>query len=228
MDLSRFPRRIYTNAPTPIEHLPHFTRALAASCPGGVGPEIWIKRDDMLGLFPGGNKTRKLEFLAGDAIAPGKVEMELLQRVAVVAGDESAAVGEAHAHRVPVVDQPQRRRTVLELQRRQRRALRLDDVDGRLAPALPAQPGMRRSVGAETQQKPCGRPHHGRVDPSPQRRGTATPPNGPRRDGRRGAGLAVDGPSAPRASIPPLGKASIRRSGPSIPGDSARQASRRA
>ena len=71
MDLSRFPRRIYTNAPTPIEHLPHFTRALAASCPGGVGPEIWIKRDDMLGLFPGGNKTRKLEFLAGDAIAQG-------------------------------------------------------------------------------------------------------------------------------------------------------------
>ena len=51
MDLSRFPRRIYTNAPTPIERLPHFTKALAASCPGGVGPEIWIKRDDMLGLF---------------------------------------------------------------------------------------------------------------------------------------------------------------------------------
>ena len=71
MDLSRFPRRIYTNAPTPIERLPHFTKALAASCPGGVGPEVWIKRDDMLGLFPGGNKTRKLEFLAGDAIAQG-------------------------------------------------------------------------------------------------------------------------------------------------------------
>ncbi|MDB5486684.1 MAG: 1-aminocyclopropane-carboxylate deaminase-like protein [Reyranella sp.] len=71
MDLSRFPRRIYTNAPTHIEHLPHFTKALAASCPGGVGPDIWIKRDDMLGLFPGGNKTRKLEFLAGDALAQG-------------------------------------------------------------------------------------------------------------------------------------------------------------
>lgn len=71
MDLSRFPRRIYTNAPTPIEHLPHFSKALAASCPGGVGPDIWIKRDDMLGLFPGGNKTRKLEFLAGDALAQG-------------------------------------------------------------------------------------------------------------------------------------------------------------
>jgi D-cysteine desulfhydrase len=71
MDLSRFPRRNYTPFATPIERLPHFTKALAASCPGGVGPEIWIKRDDMLGLFPGGNKTRKLEFLAADALAQG-------------------------------------------------------------------------------------------------------------------------------------------------------------
>src|SRR5688572_18942063 len=71
MDLARFPRRRYTHAPTPIELLPNFTKALAASCPGGVGPEIWIKRDDLLGLFPGGNKTRKLEFLAADALAKG-------------------------------------------------------------------------------------------------------------------------------------------------------------
>src|SRR5688572_16348223 len=71
MDLSRFPRRRYTPFPTPIEPLPHFTKALAATCPGGAGPEIWIKRDDMLGLFPGGNKTRKLEFLAADALAQG-------------------------------------------------------------------------------------------------------------------------------------------------------------
>ena len=71
MDLSRFPRRRYTPFPTPIELMPYFSKALAASCPGGVGPEIWIKRDDMLGLFPGGNKTRKLEFLAADALAQG-------------------------------------------------------------------------------------------------------------------------------------------------------------
>ena len=71
MDLSRFPRRQYTHAPTPIDHAPRFSKALAASCPGGVGPDIWIKRDDMLGLFPGGNKTRKLEFLAADALAQG-------------------------------------------------------------------------------------------------------------------------------------------------------------
>src|SRR3954468_17069943 len=71
MDLSRFPRRRYTPFATPIEFLPNFTRALAASCPGGLGPRIWIKRDDMLGLFPGGNKTRKLEFLVADALAQG-------------------------------------------------------------------------------------------------------------------------------------------------------------
>ena len=71
MVLSRFPRRQYTHTPTPIDHAPRFSKALAASCPGGVGPDIWIKRDDMLGLFPGGNKTRKLEFLAADALAQG-------------------------------------------------------------------------------------------------------------------------------------------------------------
>ena len=68
MDLSRFPRRRYSVGPTPLEFLPNFTRALS---PKGDGPNIWIKRDDMLGLFPGGNKTRKLEFLMADALAQG-------------------------------------------------------------------------------------------------------------------------------------------------------------
>jgi D-cysteine desulfhydrase len=64
MNLSRFPRRRYTAFATPIEFLPNLTRALN-------GPNIYIKRDDMLGLFPGGNKTRKLEFLMADALAQG-------------------------------------------------------------------------------------------------------------------------------------------------------------
>jgi D-cysteine desulfhydrase len=64
MDISRFPRRQYTQGFSPIEFLPNFTRALG-------GPKVWIKRDDMLGLAPGGNKTRKLEFLMGDALAKG-------------------------------------------------------------------------------------------------------------------------------------------------------------
>jgi D-cysteine desulfhydrase len=35
------------------------------------GPELYIKRDDLLGLAGGGNKTRKLEFLVADALAQG-------------------------------------------------------------------------------------------------------------------------------------------------------------
>jgi D-cysteine desulfhydrase len=71
VDLSRFPRRRYTDGATPLQPAPRFSAALAATCPGGKGPEVWIKRDDLLGLFPGGNKTRKLEFLVGEALAQG-------------------------------------------------------------------------------------------------------------------------------------------------------------
>ncbi len=71
MDLSRFPRRRYTPGPTPLEPMPRFSAWLASTCPGGQGPEVWIKRDDLLGLAPGGNKTRKLEFLVADALAQG-------------------------------------------------------------------------------------------------------------------------------------------------------------
>lgn len=71
MDLTRFPRRRYSCEASPVEPLVRFSRALAASCPGGHGPEVWIKRDDLLGLSPGGNKTRKLEFLVADALHQG-------------------------------------------------------------------------------------------------------------------------------------------------------------
>jgi len=64
MDLARFPRRRYTAHKTPIEFLPNFTKALG-------GPDIYMKRDDLLGLAGGGNKTRKLEFLVADAIEQG-------------------------------------------------------------------------------------------------------------------------------------------------------------
>ena len=33
------------------------------------GPDIYIKRDDLLGLTGGGNKTRKLEFVVADALS---------------------------------------------------------------------------------------------------------------------------------------------------------------
>lgn len=64
MQLARIPRRRYTSAPTPLEFLPRLSEHLG-------GPQIYIKRDDLLGLASGGNKTRKLEFLMADAIARG-------------------------------------------------------------------------------------------------------------------------------------------------------------
>lgn len=64
MDLTRFPRRRYTEGFTPIEKLENFSRELG-------GPEIYIKRDDLLGLTGGGNKARKLEFVVADALAQG-------------------------------------------------------------------------------------------------------------------------------------------------------------
>ena len=64
MNLAKFPRRRYTEGQTPIEKLSRLTEALG-------GPTIYIKRDDLLGLAGGGNKTRKLEFLVADALAQG-------------------------------------------------------------------------------------------------------------------------------------------------------------
>jgi len=50
--------------PTPIEALPLLSKMLG-------GPQLFIKRDDLTGLGFGGNKTRKLEYLAADALARG-------------------------------------------------------------------------------------------------------------------------------------------------------------
>lgn len=64
MDLTRFPRVRLTQAPTPLHPLPNLSRLLG-------GPDLYIKRDDNTGLATGGNKTRKLEFLIGEALAQG-------------------------------------------------------------------------------------------------------------------------------------------------------------
>ena len=64
MNLTRFPRRRYTEGKTPIEKLDRLSETLG-------GPTIYMKRDDLLGLAGGGNKTRKLEFLVADALAQG-------------------------------------------------------------------------------------------------------------------------------------------------------------
>ena len=64
MNLAKFPRRRYTQGQTPIEPLTRLSAELG-------GPAIYMKRDDLLGLAGGGNKTRKLEFLVADALNQG-------------------------------------------------------------------------------------------------------------------------------------------------------------
>ena len=64
MNLDYLPRYRLAQLPTPVEKLERLTRALG-------GPELWIKRDDQTGLALGGNKTRKLEFLVGQALTQG-------------------------------------------------------------------------------------------------------------------------------------------------------------
>ena len=64
LELAKRPRAALAQLPTPIHRLENFGGQLD-------GQELWIKRDDLTGLEGGGNKTRKLEFLVGDAIDTG-------------------------------------------------------------------------------------------------------------------------------------------------------------
>ncbi len=64
MQMSKFPRAKLAHLPTPLEHMPRLSEHLG-------GPDIYVKRDDCTGLASGGNKTRKLEFSMGEALALG-------------------------------------------------------------------------------------------------------------------------------------------------------------
>ena len=64
MKLISLPRLSLAMLPTPL----HPARRLSAAL---GGPQIWFKRDDLTGFGWGGNKVRKLEFLAGEAMARG-------------------------------------------------------------------------------------------------------------------------------------------------------------
>ena len=61
--LHQFPRLELLGAPTPLEHLPRLSDYL--------GRDIFIKRDDVTPVAMGGNKLRKLEYLAADALREG-------------------------------------------------------------------------------------------------------------------------------------------------------------
>ena len=60
--LEKLPRESLALLPTPIQPLKNFGKSLG-------GPELWMKRDDLSGLEGGGNKTRKLEYLVGEALS---------------------------------------------------------------------------------------------------------------------------------------------------------------
>lgn len=64
MKLTSLPRVHLATLPTPL----HFAERLSITLDG---PEIWFKRDDLTGFGLGGNKIRKLEFLAAEALAQG-------------------------------------------------------------------------------------------------------------------------------------------------------------
>ena len=64
IDFGQFLRMDLCHRPTPIEPMVRLGEALA-------GPRLYVKRDDCTGLASGGNKTRKLEFLVGEALAQG-------------------------------------------------------------------------------------------------------------------------------------------------------------
>ena len=59
-----FPRQRLGHLPTPLEPMDRLSEILG-------GPRLWVKRDDCTGLSSGGNKTRKLEFLMGEACQQG-------------------------------------------------------------------------------------------------------------------------------------------------------------
>lgn len=61
--LAGIPRLDIIGPPTPLEHLPRLS-----DFPAG---DIFIKRDNLTPLGLGGNKLRKLEFLAADALRQG-------------------------------------------------------------------------------------------------------------------------------------------------------------
>ncbi len=64
MNFDHLPRYPLAQLPTPLAKLERLSQQLG-------GPALWIKRDDQTGLALGGNKTRKLEFLVGQALAQG-------------------------------------------------------------------------------------------------------------------------------------------------------------
>src|ERR1700739_22737 len=105
MHLARFPRVRMFPTPTPLEKLANLSRHLG-------GPEIWIKRDDCTVVATGGNKIRKLEWLAGEAlvrgadhlVTQGAVQSNHVRQTAAVAAKLGLCCTAVLEHRVETND----------------------------------------------------------------------------------------------------------------------------
>ena len=85
--LAALPRFELAQLPTPLHPLKNFGQALG-------GPELWMKRDDLTGLTGGGNKTRKLEYLVGDALVQ---EADMLVTVGAIQSNHTRQTAAAAA-----------------------------------------------------------------------------------------------------------------------------------
>ena len=95
MHLARFPRVRLAHLPTPLEPLPRLSEEL--------GIDLWIKRDDCTGLAGGGNKTRKLEFLLGDALEQGADTLVTQGAVQSNHVRQTAAAAAAHGLKCDII-----------------------------------------------------------------------------------------------------------------------------
>lgn len=118
--LAGLPRLRLAHLPTPLIQPGRLARSL--------GIDLWVKRDDMTGGAESGNKLRKLELLAGDAVARGA-------QVLITCG----GLQSNHARATAIVAASLGLRAVLFL-----RAL-----DAGMAPSLAGNLLLDRLVGAE-------------------------------------------------------------------------------
>src|SRR5438105_14287404 len=90
MALADFPRESLLFGPSHVHRLERLSEEL------GGQVEIWAKRDDCnSGLAYGGNKTRKLEYLAADALAQ---ECDTLVSIGGVQSNHTRQVAAVAAH----------------------------------------------------------------------------------------------------------------------------------
>ncbi len=109
MHLARFSRVRLAHLPTPLEPLPRLSEVL--------GVEIWIKRDDCTGLAGGGNKTRKLEFLLGQAMIEGADTLVTQGAVQSNHVRQTAAAAAAHGFACEIILEARTGSTALDYTR---------------------------------------------------------------------------------------------------------------